>query len=384
MDISGVLMISWLKESILYLLFGGVKKELGDISIRGEMNVLLIGDPATSKSQLLRGTTRIAPRAIFTSGRGTSAAGLTAAVIRSKDGTWALEAGALVLGDKGVVCIDEMDKMNNDDRVAIHEALEQGTVSIAKAGHKTTLNARCAVLCAANPAYGRWDKEGKTIAENLGKFPITLLSRMDLIFIMRDLPTKEEDERMAEHILKLRKEEPKSENIIPIPILQKYIGYAKQITPIISDEALDTLKDFYVELRQQPDREHPIAITARQLESLARIAEAHARIQLREIVTIDDAEAAKKIMKKSCEDVSISIKEGERSSYSKDRAKAMEIFRNHQGTHGEGLSEEIWRKEMVKDDIGKFRASRIIAELKRENVIYDPNINQHYRITRPK
>ena len=116
------------KESILYLLFGGVKKELGDISIRGEMNVLLIGDPACGKSQLLRGTTRIAPRAIFTSGRGTSAAGLTAAVIRGKNDEWILESGALVLGDKGLVCIDEMDKMNNDDRVAIHEALEQGTV----------------------------------------------------------------------------------------------------------------------------------------------------------------------------------------------------------------------------------------------------------------
>ncbi len=175
-----------IKEAIMYLLFGGVSKSLPDISIRGEMNALLIGDPGTAKSQLLQYVARIAPRGLYTSGRGTTAAGLTAAVIREKGGSMSLEAGALVLADKGIACIDEMDKMRPEDRVAIHEAMEQHTVSVAKGGIVATLNARTAILAAANPTLGRYEPH-RTVAENIS-LPVTILSRFDLIFVLRDVP----------------------------------------------------------------------------------------------------------------------------------------------------------------------------------------------------
>jgi replicative DNA helicase Mcm len=177
-----------IKEAIMYLLFGGVSKSLPDISIRGEMNALLIGDPGTAKSQLLQYVARIAPRGLYTSGRGTTAAGLTAAVIREKGGSMSLEAGALVLADKGIACIDEMDKMRPEDRVAIHEAMEQHTVSVAKGGIVATLNARTAILAAANPTFGRYEPH-RTVAENIN-LPVTILSRFDLIFVLRDVPDR--------------------------------------------------------------------------------------------------------------------------------------------------------------------------------------------------
>ena len=184
-----------IKEAIMYLLFGGVSKSLPDVNVRGEMNALLIGDPGTAKSQLLQYVARIAPRGLYTSGRGTTAAGLTAAVVREKGGSMSLEAGALVLADKGIACIDEMDKMRPEDRVAIHEAMEQHTVSVAKGGIVATLNARTAVLAAANPSLGRYEPN-RTVAENI-PLPVTILSRFDLIFVLRDVPNKESDGKMS-------------------------------------------------------------------------------------------------------------------------------------------------------------------------------------------
>jgi replicative DNA helicase Mcm len=182
-----------IKEAIMYLLFGGVGKRFPDITIRGDMNVLLLGDPGTAKSQLLQYVAKIAPRGLYTSGRGTTAAGLTAAVLREKAGGMTLEAGALVLADKGVAAIDEMDKMRPEDRVAIHEAMEQQTVSIAKGGIVATLNARTSILAAANPSLGRYDPY-RTVSENIA-LPVTILSRFDLIFVLRDVPEKEVDEK---------------------------------------------------------------------------------------------------------------------------------------------------------------------------------------------
>src|SRR5207237_9594578 len=187
------------KEGILYLLFGGTAKQLPDgVNIRGDENVLLIGDPGTAKSQLLQYVSRIAPRGLYTSGRGTTAAGLTAAVLREKTGGMILEAGALVLADKGVACIDELDKMRPDDRVAIHEALEQQTVRVAKGGIVATLNARAAVLAAANPSLGRYEPH-RTVSENIN-LPVTILSRLDLFFIIKDQRTPDSESRLAEQI----------------------------------------------------------------------------------------------------------------------------------------------------------------------------------------
>ena len=302
-----------IKEAIMYLLFGGVSKNLPDISIRGEMNTLLIGDPGTAKSQLLQYVAKIAPRGLYTSGRGTTAAGLTAAVIREKGGSMSLEAGALVLADKGIACIDEMDKMRPEDRVAIHEAMEQHTVSVAKGGIVATLNARTAMLAAANPALGRYEPH-RTVAENIS-LPVTILSRFDLIFVLRDVPNREADAKMSEHILEIhRRGSSPVEAQIEADLMRKYVSYAKTIKPVLSNDALKRLSEFYLAMRSASEAEgSPVAITARQLESLVRIAEARARVALRKEVVAEDAEAAIAIMKRSLEEVGIDL-----SSYKMD------------------------------------------------------------------
>ncbi|MCW4002011.1 MAG: minichromosome maintenance protein MCM, partial [Candidatus Bathyarchaeota archaeon] len=296
-----------IKEAIMYLLFGGVGKRFPDITIRGDMNVLLLGDPGTAKSQLLQYVAKIAPRGLYTSGRGTSAAGLTAAVLREKAGGMTLEAGALVLADKGIAAIDEMDKMRPEDRVAIHEAMEQQTVSIAKGGIVATLNARTSILAAANPSLGRYDPY-RTVSENIA-LPVTILSRFDLIFVLRDVPEKEVDEKMTEHILDLHRTgvapvEPPIES----DLFRKFISYAKNMKPALTKEALERLKDFYLAMRSASEVEgSPIAITARQLESLVRLAEARARVALRKEVQAEDAETAIAIMRRSLEEVGIDV-----------------------------------------------------------------------------
>jgi replicative DNA helicase Mcm len=296
-----------LKEAVMYLLFGGVSRTLPDMTVRGEMNALIIGDPGTAKSQMLQYVSRIAPRGLYTSGRGTTAAGLTAAVVREKGGSMSLEAGALVLADKGIACIDEMDKMRPEDRVAIHEAMEQHTVSVAKGGIVATLNARTSVLAAANPALGRYEPN-RTVAENIS-LPVTILSRFDLIFVLRDVPNKDTDSRMSEHILEIHRRgiSPVEPQVDP-ELLRKYVGYAKSVYPALNTEALKRLKEFYLAMRNASETEgSPVAITTRQLESLVRCAEARARVALRREVTAEDAEAAITIMKKSLEEVGIDM-----------------------------------------------------------------------------
>jgi replicative DNA helicase Mcm len=297
----------YIKESIMYLLFGGVPKQLPDITIRGDMNLLLVGDPGTAKSQLLQYVAKIAPRGLYTSGRGSTAAGLTAAVLRERRGGMTLEAGALVLADKGVACIDEIDKMRPEDRVAIHEAMEQHTVSVAKGGIVATLNARTAILAAANPAFGRYDPY-RTVAENI-TLPVTILSRFDLIFVLRDVPEKEVDAKMTEHILDLhRTGTPPVEAPISPDLLRKYISYSRSVKPALTKEALERLKAFYLTMRSASETEGtPIAITARQLESLVRVAEARARAALRKEILAEDAEASIAIMKRSLGEVGIDI-----------------------------------------------------------------------------
>lgn len=191
-----------IKEAILYLIIGSNQRILSDgTKIRGDINIFLVGDPGTAKSEMLKFCARIAPRGLYTSGRGSTAAGLTAAVVRDKSGIFMLEAGAVVLGDQGLVCIDEFDKMTTEDRSALHEVMEQQTVSIAKGGIVATLNARTSILSAANPMYGKYDPF-KNITENVN-LPIPLLTRFDLIFVVRDIPSKERDRNIAQHIMNL-------------------------------------------------------------------------------------------------------------------------------------------------------------------------------------
>ncbi len=372
-----------IKEAIMYLIFGGVPKHLADIRIRGELNVLLVGDPGTAKSQLLQYVAAIAPRGLYTSGRGTTAAGLTAAVLRERGGGMTLEAGALVLADKGVACIDEIDKMRPEDRVAIHEAMEQHTVSVAKGGIVATLNARTAILAAANPSLGRYDAY-KTVSENIN-LPVTILSRFDLIFVLKDVPEKDADEKMSAHILELHKMGTAPlETPVPSDLLRKYISYAKNIRPTLTDEALQRLKDFYLEMRAVTEKVEgsPIAITARQLESLVRLAEARARIALRREVTVEDAEAAIVIMNKSLEEVGIDIATHVRdidvimvgkpkSMQDKLRVILTEIVEMSRET---GMVEKKLLIDELADKhkIEALESQRLIGRMIRDGTIYEP------------
>jgi len=371
-----------IKEAIMYLLFGGVSKSLPDITIRGEMNALLIGDPGTAKSQLLQYVARIAPRGLYTSGRGTTAAGLTAAVIREKGGSMSLEAGALVLADKGIACIDEMDKMRPEDRVAIHEAMEQHSVSVAKGGIVATLNARTAILAAANPSLGRYEPH-RTVAENIS-LPVTILSRFDLIFVLRDVPDKEADGKMSTHILEIhRRGSSPVETQIEVELMRKYVSYAKGIKPTLSNEALERLRDFYLAMRAASETEgSPVAITARQLESLVRIAEARARVALRKEVTAEDAEAAIAIMKRSLGEVGIDL-----SSYKmdidiimtgkpksvRDRLQiVLSMLIDMEKETSIVEKTKLLNELELKHKIPRTESERMLGQLLREGTIYEP------------
>ena len=370
------------KEGILYALFGGTAKQLPDgITIRGDENVLLIGDPGTAKSQLLQYVSRIAPRGLYTSGRGTTAAGLTAAVLREKTGGMVLEAGALVLADKGVACIDELDKMRPDDRVAIHEALEQQTVSVAKGGIVATLNARAAVLAAANPALGRYEPH-RNVGENIN-LPVTILSRFDLIFIIKDQPEADYDLRMSEHILALHRSKTSPETAPFAPdFLRKYISYAKRIFPVLSPEAVLELRDFYLKMRSKGGAEAAVAITPRQLEALVRISEARARAFLRERVTIEDAKSAIRIMTVSLSDVGVDVKTGAmdidvimtgkprslRDSFQRVIETVAELERETGTVEETVLVAALVDKEKMEDR----EARRLIGQLIKEGILYSP------------
>jgi len=371
-----------IKEAIMYLLFGGVAKSLPDITVRGEINTLLIGDPGTAKSQLLQYVARIAPRGLYTSGRGTTAAGLTAAVIREKGGSMSLEAGAMVLADKGIACIDEMDKMRPEDRVAIHEAMEQHTVSVAKGGIVATLNARTAILAAANPSLGRYEPH-RTVAENIS-LPVTILSRFDLIFVLRDIPNKDSDARMLEHILEIHKRgaSPLEAQIEP-DLLRKYISYAKTIKPVLSSAAARRLGDFYLAMRSASEAEgSPVAITARQLESLVRIAEARARVALRKEVTVEDAEAAIAIMKKSLEEVGIDVSSermdidlimtGKPKSVRDKLQVVLSVLVEMEKETGMVEKAALVSELESKHQIQKAETERMLSQLLREGTIYEP------------
>ena len=291
------------KEAIALQLFGGAVKELEDQTrLRGDIHILIVGDPGIGKSQILKYVSKLAPRSVYTSGKGTSGAGLTAAAVRDELGGWSLEAGALVLGDQGNVCVDELDKMRSEDRSALHEALEQQTVSIAKAGIMATLNTRCSVLAAANPKFGRFDRY-KTLADQID-LPSPILSRFDLTFVIEDKPDVDKDRELAKHILKIHQSESVDYEIEP-ELLRKYIAYArKNINPKLTDEATKVLEDFYVSVRSGGvDEDTPVPITARQLEAIIRLAEASAKLQLKDKVEASDAQRAISLQRKCLEKI---------------------------------------------------------------------------------
>ncbi|XP_026538320.1 DNA replication licensing factor MCM3 [Notechis scutatus] len=334
----------YIKKAILCMLLGGVEKVLENGSrLRGDINILLIGDPSVAKSQLLRYVLCTAPRAIPTTGRGSSGVGLTAAVTTDQEtGERCLEAGAMVLADRGVVCIDEFDKMSDIDRTAIHEVMEQGRVTIAKAGIQAQLNARCSVLAAANPVYGRYDQY-KTPMDNIG-LQDSLLSRFDLLFIVLDQMDPEQDREISDHVLRMHRyraageqdgdamplgsavdllatEDPsfteeedqelqvyerhddllhgprrRKEKIVSMEFMRKYIHFAKMLKPVLTEEAAALIAQEYSSLRSQEqitsDNARTSPITARTLETLIRLSTAHAKARMSKIIEKQDAKAA--------------------------------------------------------------------------------------------
>ncbi|ETW87571.1 hypothetical protein HETIRDRAFT_431874 [Heterobasidion irregulare TC 32-1] len=302
-----------IKKAITCLLFGGSKKILPDgMRLRGDINVLLLGDPGTAKSQLLKFVEKVAPIAVYTSGKGSSAAGLTASVQRDAvSREFYLEGGAMVLADTGVVCIDEFDKMRDEDRVAIHEAMEQQTISIAKAGITTVLNSRTSVLAAANPVWGRYD-EGRSPGENID-FQTTILSRFDMIFIIKDEHNEQRDRMIAKHVMNIHMNRPNNsadENgdvvgEIDIDRMKRYISYCKsKCAPRLSSEAQEMLSNHFVDLRKQVqkveldnDERSSIPITVRQLEAIIRISESLAKLVLSPVVQLHHVEEAVRLFK---------------------------------------------------------------------------------------
>eukprot|EP00919_Chromeraceae_sp_WS-2016_P036140 GHVR01085811.1.p1 GENE.GHVR01085811.1~~GHVR01085811.1.p1 ORF type:complete len:752 (+),score=192.83 GHVR01085811.1:86-2341(+) len=327
-----------LKRALCCLLFSGCRKVMPDnTKIRGDLNVLLLGDPGTGKSQLLKFVEQVAPVSVFTSGKGSSAAGLTASIIKDGSGAFALEGGAMVLADGGVVCIDEFDKMRSDDRVAIHEAMEQQTISIAKAGITTVLNTRCAVLAAANPMFGSYD-ESKEVSDQLD-FQSTILSRFDMIFLVKDDRNIENDMHLAAHVIDLHRQGASRNNTtgniktgadgtggdlnavermqmlkqiaraalqtgsesVPLPpqLLRAYIRFARQeCSPRLSEESAKLLENTYVDIRAEVNRERNtknksiIPITIRQLEAITRISESIAKMELCDTVSVSHVHEA--------------------------------------------------------------------------------------------
>jgi len=265
---------------------------------RGDINILLCGDPGTSKSQLLGQVHKLAPRGVYTSGKGSSAVGLTASVVRDPETRdLVLESGALVLSDQGVCCIDEFDKMSETTRAILHEAMEQQTVSIAKAGIICSLNARSSILASANPIESRYNPR-MSVVDNI-KLPPTLLSRFDLIYLILDSPSVEGDRRLAKHLVSLYSsvEKEKKENDIPQDLLKDYIAYARQnCHPTISDLAGAELIQGYLEMRKLGGNTKTITATPRQLESLIRISEGLARSRLSPKVTRSDVREAIRLM----------------------------------------------------------------------------------------
>jgi replicative DNA helicase Mcm len=399
------------KAAVALQLFGGCHKVMDDGSvIRGDMHVLLVGDPGVAKSQLLRYMAQLSPRGIYASGKSASAAGLTATAVKDEDtGGWVLEAGALVLADGGLACIDELDKMTDQDRSSLHEAMESQRISVAKAGLTMALQCRCSMLAAANPKFGRFDTEGATIVSQID-LPPPLLSRFDLIFVLTDKPDEKYDRKVTQHILNVHRrgearqfdgaEPPEgvdieqikesTVNIKPkytIDQLRKYVAYAKQhIVPVMTDSAAKLIEDTYVRIRGSAEDGKTVPITARQLEAFVRIAEASAKMRLSSTVTDEDAQRAIDLVTYYLQRIAgtqgggFDIDRMQSEYSSKDRADVSQIVRIVKAAGDDGMSAEDIIAAAAEDGVSEKEASQMIKKLQKNGTLYCPR-EGIYRVT---
>jgi len=384
-----------IKEGIMLQLFGGVKipKEDGT-TLRGDIHILLIGDPGAAKSKLLERINKVAPKSRFISGEGTSGTGITASVVRDDfSGGWALEAGALVLANKGFVLIDEMDKMNDNDRNHIHTALEQQKVIINKANIQATLNCETSVLAAANPKHGRFDPY-ELVAKQIN-MPSTLINRFDLIFPLIDTPDEKRDKEIADHILQSHQNIKLAKPPISTELLQKFISYARQnISPQLSHATAIQIRDYYVKMRNQGKStgkgRRPIAISARQLEGIVRLAKASAKTKLSKTVTVEDATRAIKLTQYCLQKVGMDpdtgkididrISTGVSSTERNNISIVSEIIRELEDRFGTIIKIDDIVQEAKKENIEEEKVDEILKKLSRTGDISYATRHQIQRI----
>ena len=391
--------MNWEKRAVALQQFGGVTKELPDgTRIRGDIHMLMMGDPGLAKSQLLRSASRIAPRGVMATGKSTSAAGLTAAAVRDEfgEGRWSLEAGTLVLASGGIACIDEIDKMSEEDRSSMHEAMEQQTISIAKAGINAQLKSKCSVLAAANPKRSRFDMTLPLPPQV--NMPISLLSRFDIFFIITDDPDPERDNLLADKILNSHRA---GEELIPGEtidedklavkslegpidqrLLRLYISYAKKLRPVMTSEAQYKIKEYYTGLRNRyhntDEQDKTMPITPRQLESIIRLSEADAKMYLSETVDVKHADHAIEMMNlflsvtlRGDVDYAFSGMDAEQRKKDIDpRARVLSII-DEQGK--QGVSEQEICDIMEEEGYSRAKVEQIIKGLHASGEIFENN-----------
>lgn len=375
------------KKAITLQQFGGVSKTIGGVQSRGNTHILLIGDPGSGKTQILLKVKELSPKARYASGKGASGSGLTASVIKDDFiGTWAVEAGTLPLANKGIAIIDELDKMTKEDRSYMHEGLEQGTITVNKANIQATLKCDTTVLAAANPKHSRFDPYD-TIFNQID-LPVSLVSRFDLIFPIRDLPNQEKDRSMARHILQMH-HNPNiliAQQEIREELITKYIAYAKQkCEPVLTEDAMNLIEDFYVMFRntEQGGDVITVPVTARQLEGVIRLAEASAKLRLSDTVDKEDATIAIELVKHCLTQIGLDPETGK---IDVDRALGVttanqrnnisiikKIFMRLYGESSDKMVEiHELMNEAKKEGVREEKTDEIIEKLKREGEIYSP------------
>ncbi len=376
-----------IKQAIVLQLFGGTRKTREDgTSTRGDIHIFLVGDPGAGKSQILSYVSNLAPKARMVTGRGASAAGITASVVKDEFmGGWALEAGALVLANNGIALLDELDKISREDTSAMHEAMEQQRVTISKANIQATLRAQTSILAAANPKFGRFDPYSP-IASQID-LPPTLINRFDLIFTVRDIPNIEKDELIARHVLELHRDDDAKKADISPEVIRKYIAYAKQhCKPVLSSGALDEIREFYVNLRSTAALEDSevksIPISARQLEALIRLSEASARIRLSDKVTKRDAQRAIGLLRSCMEAVALDVETGKfdidriaTGITATDRSRitiVRRIIDELEGRVGKNIPISDILNEAENEGLEKAKAEDVIENLKKKGDIFEP------------